>query len=173
VIIQSTDKNFLTPVGGAVISSPDEKLIEKISSYYCGRASASTIYQFLAAILSLGIDGYERLRDSQRSNRALLQRLLGEFASSSGERLLDVNNPIACAMTTTKIDPNRLGGILYSLRLSGPRVVQSGSWGSCCDGYPHSYVVMNAAIGSKDSDITRAIEKLKEGTNQALATKGK
>jgi hypothetical protein len=32
---------------------------------------------------------------------------------------------------------------------------------------------MNAAIGSKDSDITRAIEKLKEGTNQALATKGK
>nr|MDO8100372.1 O-phosphoseryl-tRNA(Sec) selenium transferase [Candidatus Njordarchaeota archaeon] len=172
-IIQSTDKNFLTPVGGAIVVSPDEKFVEKAASYYCGRASASPIYQFLAAILSLGTDGYEKLRDAQESNRALLQKLLAEFAGSSGERLLKVENPIACTMTITKADPSRLGGILYSLRLSGPRVVSSGSWGSCCDDYPNSYVVMNAAIGSKETDVTQAVEKLKEGINQALARKVK
>nr|MDO8132872.1 O-phosphoseryl-tRNA(Sec) selenium transferase [Candidatus Njordarchaeum guaymaensis] len=171
--VQSTDKNFLTPVGGAIIASPDDRFVEKVASYYCGRASASPVYQFLAAILSLGIDGYERLRDIQQSNRALLQKLLAEFASSSGERLLNVKNPIACAVTITESDPNILGGILYSLRLSGPRVVPSGGWGSCCNDYPYSYVVMNAAIGSKESDVTKAVEKLKEGINQVSTRKGK
>jgi hypothetical protein len=76
-------------------------------------------------------------------------------------------------MTMTKTDPNLLGGILYSLRLSGPRVVPSGSWGSCCDDYPYSYVVMNAAIGSKESDVAGAIEKLREGINQASTRKVK
>jgi O-phospho-L-seryl-tRNASec:L-selenocysteinyl-tRNA synthase len=172
-IVQSTDKNFLTPVGGAIIASPDDKFVEKASSHYCGRASASPIYQFLAAVLSLGIDGYEKLRSIQESNRALLQKHLSNLAGSSGERLLSSRNPIACAMTITRTDPDALAGVLYSLRLSGPRVVASGSWGSCCDNYPYSYVVMNAAIGSSESDISRAIEKLKEGINQVLTKKRK
>jgi O-phospho-L-seryl-tRNASec:L-selenocysteinyl-tRNA synthase len=171
-IVQSTDKNFLTPVGGAIIASPDGKFVEKASSQYCGRASASPIYQFLAAVLSLGIDGYEKLRNIQESNRTLLQKYLSDLADSNGERLLSTRNPIARAMTITKTDPNTLAGILYSLRLSGPRVVASGSWGSCCDNYPYSYVVMNAAIGSSESDISKAIEKLKEGINQARTKKG-
>ena len=162
-IIQSTDKNFLTPVGGAIIASPDEKFIDRIASSYAGRASASPIYQFLASILSIGIEGYEKLRDSQESKRKLLEKLLRETADLHGERLLDVKSPIACAMTITNIDPSLLGGILYSLRLSGPRVIPKGSRGSCCENYPCSYVVMNAAIGSRDTDITEAVRKLELG----------
>jgi O-phospho-L-seryl-tRNASec:L-selenocysteinyl-tRNA synthase len=170
-IIQSTDKNFLTPVGGAIIASPDEKFMERIASCYAGRASASPIYQFLASILSVGINGYERLRDSQESNRKLLQKLLGETADLYGEKLLDVKSPIACAMTITSTDPSLLGGILYSLRLSGPKVIPQGSRGSCCENYPCSYIVMNAAIGSRDTDITEAVGKLKVGMQQALDKK--
>jgi O-phospho-L-seryl-tRNASec:L-selenocysteinyl-tRNA synthase len=168
-IIQSTDKNFLTPVGGAIIASPDEQFIGKIASNYVGRASASPIYQFLASILSIGIEGYERLRSDQESRRKSLERLLKETANQQGERLLDVKSPIACAMTVTNIDASLLGGILYNLRLSGPRVIPKGNRGSCCDDYPYSYVVMNAAIGSRDSDITEAVRKLKEGMCQAQA----
>lgn len=170
-IVQSTDKNFLAPVGGAIIASPDEKFSERIASCYAGRASASPIYQFLGSILSIGIDGYEKLRDTQESNRKLLQKLLGETADLFGEKLLEVKSPIACAMTITNADPSLLGGILYSLRLSGPRVIAEGSRGSCCDDYPCSYVVMNAAIGSRDSDIVNAIGKLREGIQQTLAKK--
>jgi O-phospho-L-seryl-tRNASec:L-selenocysteinyl-tRNA synthase len=170
-IVQSTDKNFLAPVGGAIIASPDEKFSERIASCYAGRASASPIYQFLSSILSIGIDGYEKLRDTQESNRKLLQKLLGETADLFGEKLLEVKSPIACAMTITNADPSLLGGILYSLRLSGPRVIAEGSRGSCCDDYPCSYVVMNAAIGSRDSDIVNAIGKLREGIQQTLAKK--
>ena len=36
VFVQSCDKNFLVPVGGAVIAGFDAKLIEKISKTYPG-----------------------------------------------------------------------------------------------------------------------------------------
>ena len=60
VIIQSTDKNFLTPVGGAVIASPHEEVITKISQAYAGRASAAPVVNFLISMLSLGINGYQK-----------------------------------------------------------------------------------------------------------------
>jgi O-phospho-L-seryl-tRNASec:L-selenocysteinyl-tRNA synthase len=170
-IVQSTDKNFLTAVGGAIIASPDDKFAERVATYYAGRASASPIYQFLGAILSLGIEGYEKLRDAQESNRSLLQKLLTEVADACNERVLNVKNQIACAMTISRTDPSTLGGVLYSLRLSGPRVVQLGQIGSCCNDYPNTYIVMNAAIGSKEADIIKATEKLKQGLNQASAKK--
>jgi O-phospho-L-seryl-tRNASec:L-selenocysteinyl-tRNA synthase len=170
-IIQSTDKNFMTPVGGAIIASPDEEFMDRIASRYAGRASASPIYQFLASILSIGIEGYETLRDSQESNRRLLENLLGKTADLFGERLLKVRSPIACAMTITEANPSLLGGILYSLRLSGPRVIPQGSRGSCCENYPCSYVVMNAAIGARDIDITEGVGKLKLGLQQAMSKK--
>jgi len=34
--VQSTDKNFLVPVGGSVIAGFDEKLISKIGQAYPG-----------------------------------------------------------------------------------------------------------------------------------------
>lgn len=170
-VVQSTDKNFLAPVGGAIITSPNYKFAEKVAANYAGRASAAPIYQFLAAILSLGIEGYEKLRDIQESSRLLLEKLLGEVAEACNERVLKVRNPIACAMTISESDTLALGGILYSLRLSGPRVVISGQTGSCCNGYPNSYIVMNAAIGSKEADIVKATEKLRQGLSQALAKK--
>ncbi|MFX0145549.1 MAG: O-phosphoseryl-tRNA(Sec) selenium transferase, partial [Candidatus Hodarchaeota archaeon] len=60
-IIQSTDKNFLTPVGGAVIASPLKENITKISQTYAGRASATPVVNFLISMLSLGISGYQKL----------------------------------------------------------------------------------------------------------------
>jgi len=36
VFVQSTDKNFLVPVGGAVIAGFDASLIEKIGKLYPG-----------------------------------------------------------------------------------------------------------------------------------------
>ena len=48
VFVQSTDKNFLVPVGGAVVAGFDTLLVEKIGKLYPGkqvqRAASAFVY---------------------------------------------------------------------------------------------------------------------------------
>ncbi|MHA1276012.1 MAG: O-phosphoseryl-tRNA(Sec) selenium transferase [Candidatus Helarchaeota archaeon] len=166
-IVQSTDKNFLTPIGGSIVGSPTETFSNEVSKCYAGRATATPIIQFLAALLALGIDGYEKLRDAQEKNRAILGELLRELAEKHGERLLNVENPIACAMTLTHREPNQVGGALYELRVTGPHAyTKGGKWGACYDNYPNNYLCLNAAIGVVEADIRTAIERLEQVLKQ-------
>lgn len=119
-MVQSTDKNFLTPVGGCIVSSPSEDFLDSVSEAYPGRASAAPIVQFLAAILSLGVQGYQKMRDEQEANRKLLGEMLGELAEKYSERVLEVYSPIAAAMTLTNRNAKKIGHDLYSLRVTGP-----------------------------------------------------
>lgn len=166
-IIQSTDKNFLTPVGGSIIASPSFDIVEKVSRMYAGRASAAPITQFLAAILSLGVKKYEELRREQEGNRRLLEESLGELAEKHGERLLDVFNPIAAAMTLTNYDAKKVGRNMYSLRVTGPRVLEERDFGVCCQRYHSPYITINAAIGSTAKDVLLATKKLEKALTQA------
>jgi len=164
-IVQSTDKNFLTPVGGAIVAAPRKDLIEELSNTYAGRATAAPAVQFFAAMLSLGLGGYESLITQQKKLRQLLTDRLRELATTHKERILEVFNPIASAMTlasSRKKTPRLLGGALYTLRVTGPRVVdpREKSWGACIDNYPTPYLTMNAAIGATEKDIAGAINAL-------------
>ncbi len=164
-IVQSTDKNFLTPVGGAIVASPVKEKIEDLSNAYAGRATAAPAVQFFAAMLSMGLEGYDALLSRQNRMRNLLAERLTEVASNYGERLLNVFNPVAAAMTLTtsrKRTPRELGGALYNLRVTGPRVVdpREKSWGACVEGYPSPYLSMNAAVGATENDIIGAINAL-------------
>ena len=159
-VVQSTDKNFLTPVGGSIIASPSPSFTEKASKMYAGRASAGPIIQFLTAILSLGIKGYEVLRDEQEHNRDLLEKCLKKVAEKHEERLLDVFNPIAAAMTLTNHEAKKVGYNMYTLRVTGPRVLEETDFGVCCKRYHSPYITMNAAIGSTEKDIQLATSRL-------------
>jgi len=166
-IIQSTDKNFLTPIGGALIASPIKESIDKISQAYAGRASATPIVNFLISMLSFGISGYQKLIEEQQQNRKILEEKLSEVAIKINERLLDVHNPVAVALSLETLKTEQLyalGGALYNLRVTGPRVYnpKEKSFGTCCENYPTPYIVMNAAIGSKTKDITSAVERLEK-----------
>lgn len=170
-IIQSTDKNFLTPIGGAVIASPDKEIIEKISQAYAGRASASPIVSFLISMLALGISGYTKLLEEQQLNRLLLEEKLKEVAESIGERVLNVFNPVAVAVSLEKLRPDKLkalGGALYNLRVTGPRVYNpiEDKFGTCCENYSIPYIVMNSAIGVKEKDIIKAVENFQKALKQ-------
>ncbi len=171
VIIQSTDKNFLTPVGGAVIASPNENIITKISQAYAGRASASPIVNFLISMLSLGINGYQKLIEEQQKNRKILEEKLKETAHKINERVLDIFNPVAVAISLTNLKVKQLyalGGALYNLRVTGPRVYNPDEsvFGTCCKSYPTPYIVMNAAIGAEEKDITSAVERFEKAYKQ-------
>ncbi len=172
-IIQSTDKNFLTPVGGAVIASPVEENIIKISQAYAGRASATPVVNFLISILSMGISGYQKLIEEQQKNRIMLETKLREIADMINERILDVYNPVAVALSLDNIkeeDLYALGGALYNLRVTGPRVYNPKDkvFGTCCSNYPTPYIVMNAAIGATEKDINSAVERFEKAYNQVV-----
>ncbi|MHA1379386.1 MAG: O-phosphoseryl-tRNA(Sec) selenium transferase [Candidatus Helarchaeota archaeon] len=164
--IQSTDKNFLTPIGGAIVASSNKEFLEKINQSYAGRGNAAPIIQFLAAILSLGIKKYEKLRDEQEKNLKLLKDSLSEIIEKKGERILEVENPAAVAITMTKRDPKKIGTALYTLRATGPRALTPNDWGSCYTNYKTPYLVLNAAIGSKKSDITQILDRLEKALEQ-------
>jgi O-phospho-L-seryl-tRNASec:L-selenocysteinyl-tRNA synthase len=171
VIIQSTDKNFLTPVGGAILASPYEENIKKISQAYAGRASATPVVNFLISMLSLGIEGYQKLLEEQSKNRQLLEDLLEKVARKFNERILDVFNPVAVAMSLHNLENKQLfalGGALYNLRVTGPRVHNPNEnvFGTCCSDYKIPYIVMNAAIGATKDDIISAVNRFEKAYSQ-------
>ena len=162
-IIQSTDKNFLCPMGGSIIASPNLEFLENISMSYVGRATAAPIVQFLAAILSLGAKKYERLRTEQMRCRKLLEDLIKPVAKKHGERLLKVFNPIAIAISITEPrDPRKIAADLYNLRVTGPRGLRPTDFGVCCPKYTTGYLTINAAIGVTEGDIQKAVKRVDE-----------
>jgi len=170
-IIQSTDKNFLTPIGGAVIASPSEEVITKISQAYAGRASATPVVNFLISMLSLGVEGYQQLLDEQQQNRKLLEEKLKIVAEKNSEKIFDVFNPVAVAMSLNTLKKEQLyalGGALYNLRVTGPRVYnpEEKIFGTCCADFTTPYIVLNAAIGVNSNDIISAIERFEKAYNQ-------
>jgi hypothetical protein len=58
------------------------------------------------------------------------------------------------------LDVREIGARLYNARVTGPRAIEKGGPGSSIDNYPHSYIVMNAAIGSSKNDVETATTKL-------------
>lgn len=172
-IIQSTDKNFLTPVGGAVIASPVKENIAKISQAYAGRASATPVVNFLISMLSLGINGYQKLIKEQQQNRKTLERKLKEVADRINERILEIYNPVAVALSLRNLKEEQLyglGGALYNLRVTGPRVYnpKEKAFGTCCSNYQTPYIVMNAAIGAKEKDILSAVDRFEKAYKQIV-----
>ncbi|MDH4214697.1 MAG: O-phosphoseryl-tRNA(Sec) selenium transferase, partial [Candidatus Thorarchaeota archaeon] len=159
-VVQSSDKNFLSPVGGSIVVSPKPSVIEWTGDTYAGRATAAPVVQTLSALLSLGLDRYKDLQKQQLANLAILKQRLQEVAESHGQRVLAVKNPVAYATTMNGLDVRGIGARLYNARVTGPRAVEAGDFGSCVDSYPHSYIVMNAAIGVRREDIETATTKL-------------
>ncbi len=162
-IIQSTDKNFLCPIGGSIIASPDENFLRKVAHSYAGRATAAPIVQFLAAVLSLGENRYKELIQQRERNYNLLKDLLKDLCKKYGERLLEVDNPIAIAMTITKPRiAHEIGAKLYTSRVTGPRGLPKldSTFGTCYDEYPIQYLTINASIGVEETDIRSTVERL-------------
>ncbi len=159
-VIQSTDKNFLTPVGGAIVASPNEEFLDDVSETYGGRATAAPIAQFLAAILSLGIEGYERLRTQQEENRKFLESSLKEVAERHSQRILNVYNPISVAMTLEGRNAKKIGKALYAARVNGARALEKNDFGVCCPQYISSYINFDAGIGMQKNEISLAAERL-------------
>lgn len=62
VLVSSTDKNFMVPVGGSIVYSPKKKdIVDKINKMYPGRASGSPIVDLFVTQLSMGESTFRSL----------------------------------------------------------------------------------------------------------------
>lgn len=177
--VQSTDKNFLVPVGGAVIGSFDKTLLDRISKMYPGRASASSVMDVMITLLSLGMAGYKQLIAQRKEMYSYLKEELGKLATRHGERLLDTKgNPISMAMTLQCLSHQHdnkqvtmLGSVLFLRNVSGTRVITTTDskhivshkfegWGAHNSNYRVPYLTAAAALGMKRSDVDAFIQRL-------------
>uniref|UniRef100_A0A7S0Y830 O-phosphoseryl-tRNA(Sec) selenium transferase n=1 Tax=Pseudo-nitzschia delicatissima TaxID=44447 RepID=A0A7S0Y830_9STRA len=142
-IVCSTDKNFLVPVGGAIIASPNKTIIKDVGKMYAGRASSSPIVDLFITLLSMGLTGYKRLLKERTEILETFPQRLSAVAEKHGERLLICpNNTISFGVTldglarpkqddesdqdyTKSIDKeiSSFGAMLFSRCVSGTRVV--------------------------------------------------
>lgn len=176
--VQSLDKNFMVPVGGAIIAGFNESFIQEISKMYPGRASASPSLDVLITLLSLGASGYKQLLKERKEMFSYLSSELKKLADIHNERLLDTpHNPISLAMSLKNLDENndaavtQLGSMLFTRQVSGARVVPRGSvqtvnnytfkgFMSHTNDYPCAYLNAASAIGIKKQDVDIFLKRL-------------
>ncbi|XP_053716410.1 O-phosphoseryl-tRNA(Sec) selenium transferase isoform X1 [Synchiropus splendidus] len=176
--VQSLDKNFLVPVGGAIIAGFDESFIQRISEMYPGRASASPSLDVLITLLTLGASGYKKLMAERKEMYSVLFDELKILASAHGERLLHTpHNPISLAMSLESLHEGcnsavgELGSMLFTRQVSGARAVPLGKkqtinghtfhgFMSHYDSYPCPYLNAASAMGISRQDVTLFIKRL-------------
>ena len=52
-VVQSLDKNFLVPVGGAIVCSTSSEIVDSVAKFYPGRASATPALDFFITMLQM------------------------------------------------------------------------------------------------------------------------
>eukprot|EP00934_Nitzschia_sp_Nitz4_P003851 Nitzschia sp. Nitz4//scaffold75_size92586//9470//11073//NITZ4_004839-RA/size92586-augustus-gene-0.75-mRNA-1//1//CDS//3329557657//3841//frame0 len=185
-VICSTDKNFLVPVGGAMVVSPHKPVIQNIGKIYAGRASSSPIVDLFITFLSMGLSGYQRLLGDRAALVDSFQMRFSQLAEKHGERLIVCpQNTISFAITLDQSLMNNvkgdekekekvissLGAMLFSRCVSGTRVVprdqekvmgghKFAGFGSSTDDYPHAYMTAACAIGVNPKEVTEFFLRL-------------
>jgi O-phospho-L-seryl-tRNASec:L-selenocysteinyl-tRNA synthase len=178
-VVQSTDKNFMVPVGGAVVccGKRNEALVEAVARNYPGRASASASMDMFITLLSMGEEHWLRLLDEREKLYDYMHAELSKVAEEEGERMLRTpGNPISMAMTLScarGISPTMFGSMLFSRCVSGTRVVAPGEvktvggiefhgFGASHSAYPETYFTAAAAIGTTRADVDRFASVLRK-----------
>ena len=105
--MQSTDKNFLVPVGGAAVVSPASNgaLTDAVRKNYPGRASIAPALDVLITLLSLGKEGWRSKLDAREDAFEYMRERLRDAAEAHGERLLETpGNPISMGVTLSALE---------------------------------------------------------------------
>ena len=176
-VVQSTDKNFMVPVGGSLVWSPPPRasFIEELNGTYPGRASISPLLDVLITLLHFGRVGWRAALNDRERVFLVLRDSLSAVASAHGERLLATpHNPISVGMTLSSLAPHSvgmLGSMLFSRAVSGTRACATGKaqevcgttfhgYGQHIDDYPVPYLTAAAGLGVTDEDVAAFCSRL-------------
>jgi O-phospho-L-seryl-tRNASec:L-selenocysteinyl-tRNA synthase len=196
VVVASTDKNFLVPVGGAVVAGNNEDVIDSVGRAYPGRASATPCVDLLATLLGLGRNGWRSLLDEREAQLEGFRSSLEDVARKHGERILDTpHNRISFGVTLSALAAKarrvkdddgavrdrctKFGSMLFTRCVSGTRVVARETeakdiagysfigWGASCDDYPEPYFTAACALGASQQELADFVGRLDRAFGQA------
>lgn len=88
-IVQSSDKNFLVPVGGAVVTSHSAAAVASVAALYAGRASAAPVLDLFITALAMGRRGMRELWSERYKLLAVMMDRLRVFAKERDEELVE------------------------------------------------------------------------------------
>ena len=130
-------------LGGAIVTSPNEEIIQNIGKVYAGRASSSPILDLFITLLSMGLKGYQQLLKERYDAVEDFARRFAKVAEKYGERLLQCpSNTISFGISLDTLarpkeesedemayiqsirkEISSLGAMLFSRCVSGTRVI--------------------------------------------------
>ncbi|KAF4649677.1 hypothetical protein FOZ61_001083, partial [Perkinsus olseni] len=173
-VVQSTDKNFLVPIGGSIVIGQSD-LVSDVGAGYPGRASMSPILDLFITLLSLGKSGWMAMLKKRRDMFKSFKTKLQQWTVQRGLRVLEVPwNRISLAIDLSSLNldsgtaATEIGSALFTRRVSGPRVVlcENGpskniggmvfsNYGSHSENYSaaKSYVTCACAIGCEQQEL--------------------
>ena len=182
LVISSTDKNFMVPVGGAFIYSFKEKLVQKVKKNYPGRASIGPLLDLFISFLEMGKNKYKELIKERKEKYKILIKEMENIANKYGEKVIAMNgNKISILFTLKNIveksgnkDAKEIGSMCFNRQISGVRIITSSNgekkniggydflnYGSSCDDYKYlPYMTFSCAIGIKDEEIEGFVNKI-------------
>jgi O-phospho-L-seryl-tRNASec:L-selenocysteinyl-tRNA synthase len=85
LVVSSTDKNFLVPIGGALIYSANAELVNKVAKNYPGRASISPILDVFVSFLEIGKNKYIELIKERKAKYNVLWSRMENVAKKFNE----------------------------------------------------------------------------------------
>eukprot|EP00198_Chlamydomonas_reinhardtii_P004643 XP_001693979.1 selenocysteine synthase [Chlamydomonas reinhardtii] len=182
-VVQSTDKNFMVPVGGSLVAAPAGRpgLVAAVNGTYPGRAAVAAHLDLLMTLLHWGAAGWRKVLHQREEVLPYLRQQLTALAARHGERLLDTpGNPISTALTLDTLagtsaaapDVTFFGSMLWQRCVSGTRVVAPGktqsvggvafrNYGSHVEEpFPHTYMTAAAALGTTREDVDELVVRL-------------
>lgn len=180
-VVQSLDKNFLTPVGGAIIASPSASLVKQVSKVYPGRASSTPIVDLFLTLLTMGEESWRALHTERLRLLPIFLDGLQRVANQFGERVLvspcnSISVGVTLSQSLLKNDPSLkaaqyIGSMLFKRSVSGSRVIVPSAscsigdyeflgWGSNVCSYHSVYMTAACAIGLKEHEIHTYLGKL-------------
>ena len=182
LVVSSTDKNFMVPVGGSLVYSSNSEMVEKLKKNYPGRASISPLLDLFISFLEMGKSKYKKLISDRKEKYKILIKKIGEIADKYGEKVVALNNnKISILFTLGKIveksgnkDAKEIGSMCFNRQISGVRVITSSkgqtkniagydflNYGSSCDNYKYlPYLTFSCAIGIIDEEIDGFVNKI-------------
>ena len=171
LVVQSTDKNFLVPVGGSVLFGP---LADRVNKIYPGRASMSPIIDLLITLLETGKLKFKQLVSDRIKTFEYLKNELGLKRIEISSNL---KNQISLTIPIKETE-GHIGSTLFLRNISGARYFEKTdletdfgpnflsklkNFGSH-QNYPHHPRYLNAAcaLGMTSEEVDRFVKILAE-----------
>lgn len=174
--VQSLDKNFQVPVGGAIIAVFKQSALKPIVQFYPGRASCVPSRDLVLTLLHQGRRGLLQTYETQRRLFQKMKRRLISFAADISECVYDVeDNHISLALTLSSIPKEKqslFGSILFNRGVSGARAVVSTTdvttiegcefvnFGSHSNEQHGGYLNVACGVGMTDSELEELLSRL-------------